>query len=105
MSILIYNQSKSMLKNKKKALALKYFEESIDTPVIKALGTGAFAEELIKKALENGIKIIENKDFFQFESLFKVGSEIPAEVYKIVADILVTLIETNEAGGKWQKSF
>jgi type III secretion system FlhB-like substrate exporter len=92
-------------RKEKKASAIKYFKENLDIPVIAAYGKGAFAEEIIKKAVENGIKVVENKDFFQFDNLFKSGEKIPEEIYKIVAEILAAILETNKTEEKWQKSF
>jgi flagellar biosynthesis protein len=93
-------------KKEKKAALIKYLKENLDTPVISALGNGKFADELIKKAIENGVKIVKNEDFFKFESLFKSGREIPHEVYKIVADIILAILETNKKmEEKWRKSF
>lgn len=87
-------------KKKLKAAAIKYSNEKLDTPVISAIGNGEFAREIIRLAKENSINIMKNENFFDFENLFEVGKEIPFEVYKIVADILVEIMKTNieEAG-------
>lgn len=84
-----------MKKKDKKAAVIKYFNEQLDVPVISALGAGDFAEKIIKKALENNIKIVENNDFFKFEQLLTVGNEIPGDVYSIVANILSCILKTN----------
>jgi len=89
----------------KKASAVKYFKENLDVPVISAYGKGKFAEDIIKKAIENGIKVVENRDFFQFDSLFKVGEKIPQEIYRIVAEILAAILDSNTTEGKWRKNF
>jgi flagellar biosynthesis protein len=81
---------------RKKAASIKYLKENIDIPIISALGYDKFAEQIIDEAKKNGIKIIENKDFFLFDKLFMPGEEIPEEVYKIVVDILVMILKTNK---------
>jgi flagellar biosynthesis protein len=81
---------------KKKAAAIKYLKENLDVPVISALGYGDLADKIIKEAKDNGIKIIENKYFFNFEDLFQLNENIPEEVYKIVIDILVFIMKTND---------
>ncbi len=83
-------------KDKKKAAAIKYFKEDLTVPVIAAIGQEGLAEKIIEIARNNSIKIIENKDFFKFESLYSAGHEIPAEVYKIVVDILISILNTNK---------
>ena len=92
-----------LFKNKKKAAAIKYFKDNLNTPVITALGNDDFAEKIIEEARQNGINIIENSDFFKFENLFKIDREIPVEVYKIVANILVNIFKTNEAAKNEKK--
>ncbi|OHD11526.1 MAG: hypothetical protein A2086_08650 [Spirochaetes bacterium GWD1_27_9] len=81
---------------KKKAASINYLKDDVDVPIISSLGEGDFAKEIIEVAKQNGIKIIENEEFFYFEKLFKVGEEIPQDVYQIVIDILVTILKTNE---------
>jgi|GEM_PF-1370901 len=87
---------------KKKAAALKYFKEDLDTPVIAAYGTDELAQKIIEEAKKNSIKIVENENFFDFEDLFNVGEAIPVEVYKIVVDILTSIIKTNK-GSVYEK--
>ncbi len=83
-------------KKNKKAAAIKYLKEKLKTPIIAALGTDNFAEKIIEEAKKNSIEIIENKDFFNFEDMFKIGKEIPFEVYEIVAKIISQIINTNK---------
>lgn len=82
-------------KKNKKAAAIKYLKEKLKTPVIAALGNDSFAEKIIEEAKKNSIEIIENKDFFEFEDIFRIGKEIPFEVYEIVANIIAQIINTN----------
>ena len=80
---------------KKKAVSINYLKDDVDVPIISSFGEGDFAQKIIEVAKENGIKIVENKEFFYFEELFKVGEEIPQDVYQIVIDILVIILKTN----------
>ena len=81
------------MKKKLKAAALTYFKENLDVPVISALGEDEFARLILKQAEENGIKIINNEQFFAFRNKFKVGRQIPEEIYEIVAEILTSVIK------------
>ena len=80
------------MKNRKKAAALTYLKKELDIPVISAMGENEFAEKIIAKAAENGVKIVENEDFFLFADKFRVGQEIPQEIYTIVVGILTEII-------------
>lgn len=84
-----------MKKRIKKAAALKYEKEKLDVPVIAAIGSGDFAEKIINEALKNGIKIVNDDNFFKFEELLIAGNEIPLETYRIVIKILTEIINTN----------
>ena len=83
-------------KKTKKAAAIKYLKENLDTPVIAALGNDKIAEKIIEEAKKSNIEIIENKVFFEFENMFSIGQEIPIEVYQIVANIIAQIINTNK---------
>jgi flagellar biosynthesis protein len=85
-------------KKRLKAAALKYKKENLDVPVIAALGAGEFAEKIINEAIKNGIKIVPDKEFFKFEDIFIAGKEIPYDVYKIVIQILTSILNTNKEG-------
>lgn len=82
--------------SKKKAAALKYSKENLKVPVLAAHGSGDIANKIIEIARINNIEIVENGEFFDFEELYEIGSEIPQDVYKIVAEILAYIINTNK---------
>lgn len=80
---------------KKKAASISYLKEQIEVPIVSAIGEGEFAEKIIEKARENGLRIVEDKNFFQYEKFLKAGKTIPKEVYDIVIEILISIIKTN----------
>ena len=69
-------------RNIKKAAALKYKKERLKTPVIAAIGSGEIAKKIIDAAQKNGITIVEDRSFFNYEDLFYPGSEIPFDTTK-----------------------
>lgn len=83
------------MKEKKKSIAIKYLKENLDVPVVVAKGEGEFARKIIEEAINNGIKVVENKEIFEYYDIFIVGKEIPEDVYSIVASILAYVIKTN----------
>jgi flagellar biosynthetic protein FlhB len=78
------------------AVALKY-ERGIDkAPVVLAKGENGFAQRIKAIAAENGVPMVENRPVAR--ALFavgKVGEPIPADLYKVVAEILSLVYRTN----------
>lgn len=72
------------------AVALTYEEGEAAAPVVVAKGQDYLALKIKSVAAENGVEMVENRALAR--SLYMtcdVGSEIPAEFYQAVADILV----------------
>jgi flagellar biosynthesis protein len=78
------------------AAAIKYDAEKNRAPEVTASGCGAVAEKIIEIARENGIPIKYDPDLVQVLSKIKVGSEIPVELYRAVAEILAYVYSLNE---------
>lgn len=71
------------------AVAIKYSMESMTAPVVLAKGKNYLALRIRQKAVEHQIPVIENPPLAQ--ALYKtaeVGQEIPAHLYRAVAEIL-----------------
>lgn len=73
----------------KQAVALKYDLEKDSVPKITASGQGIVAESIISAAQEHKVAIHHNERLIKELIQFKVGTEIPPELYEIVAQILV----------------
>ena len=73
----------------KEVAALKYDPATDDVPMIVAIGHGHMAERLLEKAQENEIPVVQDAGLAQLLSRLSVGDEIPPEVYKVVAQILL----------------
>lgn len=71
------------------AVALRYALETMATPVVVAKGKNYLARRIRQRAVENQVPIIENPPLAQ--ALYRsvdVGQEIPAHLYRAVAEIL-----------------
>lgn len=71
------------------AVAIEYKRENMGAPKVIAKGAGLVAEKIKEIARANGVVVVENKPLAR--TLFKVveiGGEIPANLYKAVAEIL-----------------
>jgi len=71
------------------AVALRYAMDSMATPVVVAKGKNFLAQRIRQCALEHQVPIIENPPVAQalYRSV-EVGQEIPAHLYRAVAEIL-----------------
>ena len=78
------------------AAAIKYDSAKNAAPAITASGKGAIAEKIIELVREQGIPIKNDPDLIQVLSKLKVGSEIPVELYRAVAEILAFVYSLNE---------
>lgn len=71
------------------AVALKYDPAGMGAPAVVAKGKRLIAEKIKEIAAANGVPIFENRPLARslFE-LVEIGSEIPASLYKAVAEVL-----------------
>lgn len=72
---------------KKQAAAIKY-EKGYKAPIVTAMGFGNVAENIINKAIDSDVPIIENEELVSSLSDVSVGDDIPSELYEIVAEII-----------------
>ncbi|MFQ5330024.1 MAG: flagellar biosynthesis protein FlhB [Thermodesulfobacteriota bacterium] len=71
------------------AIAIKYEQGTMRAPVVVAKGRGLVAQRIREIARENGVPTMENKPLAR--ALWKtvdLGMEIPADLYKTVAEVL-----------------
>ena len=80
---------------KNKAVALKYNVEEVASPVVIASGYGTVAEHIIDIAEKKGIPVFKDDSAASLLCMLEVGSNIPVELYEVVAAIYCKLIETS----------
>lgn len=76
------------------AVAIRYEQGTMAAPTVVAKGKNYLAARIRKRAIENQIPIIENPPLAQ--TLYKsveVGQEIPAHLYRAVAEILAYIFK------------
>jgi flagellar biosynthetic protein FlhB len=77
------------------AVALKYATGS-GAPQVIAKGESYLAQKIKEIALENNIYIMENKPLaWELYKNVEIGQQIPASLYRVVAEIFKLLIEKN----------
>lgn len=86
-------------KPNKTAVAISY--NSNDTaPRVIATGKGFLADKIIDKAKEENIPLHQDEALAGTLSKLELGSEIPPELYEVVAEILVFVGNMDEMKSK-----
>jgi flagellar biosynthesis protein len=82
-------------KQVKKAAALKYDQAKNMAPRVVATGKGHVAEQIIQVARENDVPLVEDRNLANVLEAMELESEIPAELYRAVAEVLVFIYRLN----------
>lgn len=88
-------------KKLKQAVALKYQPGKDHAPKITASGQGIVADNILKKAEENEVPIYQDERLVKELIQFKVGTEIPPEIYEIVAQVLIFVENIDQRKGRF----
>ncbi|MGN1482112.1 EscU/YscU/HrcU family type III secretion system export apparatus switch protein [Porcipelethomonas sp.] len=81
---------------KNKAVALKYNAETDKAPVIIASGYGEVANKIINIAEQNGIPVYRDDSAASLMCMLDVGSNIPPELYEVIAAIYCQLLKSTD---------
>lgn len=80
------------------AVALRYSQETMATPVVVAKGKNYLALRIRQLAIESGVALVENPPLAQ--ALYKsveVGHEIPPNLFRAVAEVLAYIYKLRNA--------
>ncbi|HHW13670.1 MAG TPA: flagellar biosynthesis protein FlhB [Firmicutes bacterium] len=83
---------------RKQAAALRYDPRKESAPRLLAKGEGCVAERLIKKAKELGIPLYEDRLLVEALLQQELGTEIPPELYQVVAAVLAFVYRLDREG-------
>ena len=72
----------------------------MQAPQVVAKGRGVIAERLISLARQHGIPIIEDQLLVESLDKLNVNQQIPAELYQVVAEILVAVYKAEASQKK-----
>jgi len=81
--------------NRPGAAALSYRSEEDEAPRLVAKGWGEIAERILELAREHDIPIKEDPDLLAVLARLDLDREIPAELYKPIAEILAFVYRVN----------
>lgn len=76
-------------KKQKLATALQYNQAKDRAPKVIAKGKGIIAENIIRKAEESHVTVYQDEKLSQQLINLSLGEEIPAELYNVIAEVLV----------------
>ncbi len=74
------------------AVALQYEKGAGEAPRVVARGKGEIGNKIIETARAHGVPIEENPGLAAALSDVEIGDQIPAELYKAVAEVLVFIL-------------
>ena len=101
--------SRFELENKKEgqrsAIAMRYDIEKDAAPVILAAGRGEFAEDILKVAEEHKIPFFEDKGLADLLLKLDVNTQVPQELYILVAEVLAFIFRLDQMAAKREKFF
>jgi flagellar biosynthesis protein len=95
--------SKQEKSNLNKAVALKYEPERGSAPTIIAKGQGSVADEILRRAQENGVPVQEDPSLVEVLSKLDLNQEIPPELYQLVAEVLSFVYRSDRRVGSRDK--
>jgi flagellar biosynthesis protein len=82
-------------KQMKRAAAIKYDQAKNMAPRVVAKGKGRIAEQIIQVARENDVPLHDDPNLANVLEAMELESEIPADLYRAVAEVLVFIYRLN----------
>ena len=82
------------------AVALRY--DGTGAPRVTARGRGEMAERILAIAREHQVPVREDRNLVQLLALVELGDEVPAELYRAVAEVIAfaaNIGQAEELGG------
>ncbi len=81
---------------RKKAVALRYDQEKNHAPKVVATGKGLIAENVIEKAKENNVPILEDESLVELLAELNINETIPEELYQAVAEVFTFIYRADQ---------
>lgn len=85
---------------RKKAVALRYDQESDQAPIVVAKGKGLLAERIEMLAHEFGVPVKEDQVLADYLMALDLYEEIPPQLYQVVAEVLAYIYSMDRQRGK-----
>lgn len=88
---------------KRQAVALRYDVDKDKAPLVLATGRGPIADEIIRVAEDNKIPMYEDPELAELLSKLEMDSNIPSELYVMVAEVLFFVYKLDRMAEKREK--
>ncbi len=89
--------------DRRTAIALRYDIDRDKAPLVLATGRGPVADEILRIAEENKIPLYEDPELAKLLSKLELDTEIPAELYTLVAEVLFFVYKLDRMAEKREK--
>lgn len=84
------------MKKIRKAIAMQYDDEKYHAPKLTAAGKGMVADNIIKKAKENNVPILEDASLVELLAELNINEVIPEELYEAVAEVFAFIYQVDK---------
>lgn len=84
-------------RDRRVAIALSHDLDSSHAPTVIAKGYGEMAEQILRLAFDNDVKVRTDPDLAQILEVVEVDCEIPVQAFAAVAEILTYVYRMNGA--------
>lgn len=88
---------------RRSAVAMRYDVDRDKAPMILATGRGPIAEEIIRVAEDNKIPLYEDAELAGLLSKLELDTEVPPELYVLVAEVLFFVYQLDRMAEKREK--
>jgi flagellar biosynthesis protein len=88
---------------RKAAIAIRYDMDRDKAPLVLASGRGPIAEEILRVADDNKIPLYEDPELAKLLAKLELDSEIPPELYTLVAEVLFFVYKLDRMAEKREK--
>jgi flagellar biosynthesis protein len=88
---------------RKTAVALRYDIDRDKAPLVLASGRGPVADEILRIAEENKIPLYEDPELAKLLSKLELDTEIPPELYTLVAEVLFFVYKLDRMAEKRER--
>lgn len=85
-----------MKNQRKKAVALRYDKDQGHAPKVVATGKGLLAKNVIQKAKDSNIPILEDESLVELLAELNINETIPDELYQAVAEVFAFIYKTDQ---------
>lgn len=85
-----------MKRRDKRATALSYDQHTDLSPKVTATGQGLIAEEIIKRAKEHDVPIVEDESLVELLGNLEINETIPSELYEAVAEVFAFVYQIDK---------